>query len=299
MLLPKNYAPTVLDPNSALVSCEWLQQNLDRSELVVLDASFFLPRQQRNAKQEFKSQHIPGAHFFDIDEIADQQGPLPHTLPNAEQFSRQVGQFGIDRETWVIIYDDNHFFAAARAWWMFRVFGHDNVKVLDGGLTRWRQLSYPLTSKLTTPMAKEFVAVFRPKLFADLSTMRDIQRQGNRLILDARSEDSFNGQRPILEAGLQPGHIPGSTNIPYRHLFAEEDLTLRSVEQLREAFLTANVKLDQLMVTTCGSGVSAAILLLALFEIGIHEVPLYDGSWAEWGRQDAAHVDQQSGVLPT
>ena len=241
---------TELTHHSALVSCEWLYQNLDRPDLVIFDASFFLPRQQRNAKEEFKAQHIPGAHFFDIDEIADQQNPLPHTLPNAEQFARQAGQLGIDNQTCVIIYDDNHFFASARAWWMFRVFGHDNVKVVDGGLTRWRKLAYPLTSKLTTPMAKEFDAVFRPKLFADLSEMRSIQRQGNRQILDARSEDNFNGQRPILEAGLRPGHIPGSINIPYRHLFAEEDLTLRSVEQLSEVFLTANVKLDQLMVST-------------------------------------------------
>lgn len=122
--------------SSALVSCEWLYQNMDRPELAVLDSSFFLPRQHRNAKLEFIKQHIPGAQYFDIDEIADQQSPLPHTLPNSNQFSRQMGLLGIDNQTCVIIYDDNHFFASARAWWMFRVFGHDNVKVVDGGLTR-------------------------------------------------------------------------------------------------------------------------------------------------------------------
>lgn len=271
--------------HSDLVSCEWLFQNLHRPRHVILDASFFLARQQRNAKQEFKTRHIPGAQFFDIDEIADQQNPLPHTLPNAEQFARQAGQLGIDNLTCVIIYDDNHFFASARAWWMFRIFGHDNVKVLDGGLTRWKQLSYLMTGQTTTPVTKVFKAIFRPDLFADLSSMIDVQCKGSRQILDARSEDNFNGQRLNLEANLQPGHIPGSINIPYRYLFTEEDYTLRSIKPLREVFLRAGIKLDKPMVTTCGSGVSAAILLLALYQLGANEVPLYDGSWAEWGRR--------------
>lgn len=271
---------------SALVSCEWLYQNLDRPELAVLDASFFLPRQHRNAKQEFNKQHIPGAQFFDIDEIADQQSPLPHTLPNAEQFAEQIGQLGIDNQTCVIVYDNNHFFASARVWWMFRVFGHDNVKVLNGGLRRWKQLLHPTTSEATKSTTKPFESKFRPALYVDLATMWTIQDQGSRQILDARSEDSFNGQRPAHEPEFKPGHIPGSVNIPYRRLYIEEDYSLRPADQLINLFSSAKVNHDRPMVTTCGSGVSAAVLLLALYEVGIQEVPMYDGSWAEWGRQE-------------
>lgn len=270
---------------SALVSCEWLRQNLHHQNQVILDASFFLPRQQRNAKAEYQARHIPAALFFDIDEIADLSCPLPHTLPTAEQFSQQIGLLGIDQDTQVIVYDDNHFFASARVWWMFRVYGHDNVKVLNGGLTLWRQLSYPLTDQVYIAMAKSFKAIFQPALFVDLATMVEIQRQGSRQILDARSEDSFHGQRPSHETGLKLGHIPGSLNIPYRHFFDQEDHTLLPINQLLATFSSAGVVLDKPMVTTCGSGVSAALLLLALYELSITKVPLYDGSWAEWGRQ--------------
>lgn len=270
---------------SALVSCEWLFQNQHRPYQVILDASFFLPRQNRNAKQEFNEQHIPGAQFFDIDEIADQQSPLPHTLPNAEQFAEQIGQLGIDNQTCVIVYDNNHFFASARVWWMFRVFGHDNIKVLDGGLRRWEQLGYPTTSEATKSTAKPFESKFRPALCVDLATMQTIQDQGSRQILDARSEDSFNGQRSGYESDLKPSHIPGSVNIPYQHLYIEEDYSLRPADQLINLFSSAIVNHDKPIVTTCGSGVSAALISLALNEIGIQDVPMYDGSWAEWGRQ--------------
>ena len=271
--------------NDAWVSCEGLKQNLDAANLVILDATFFLPRQQRNAREEFRLQHIPGAQFFDIDEIANSTSPLPHTLPSDKQFARQVGQLGIDNESWVIVYDNNHFFASARVWWMFRVFGHEKVKVLDGGLTRWKQQRFPLTSDMNQPAQKHFNAVFRPELFADLTQMQRIQQQGSHQILDARSEDSFNGQRPLNDAGLQPGHIPGSFNIPYRNLFAPDDHTLRPVEHLKRIMAGAGVDLSKPMVTSCGSGVSAALLLLALYRLGRPDIPMFDGSWAQWGRQ--------------
>jgi thiosulfate/3-mercaptopyruvate sulfurtransferase len=274
-----------LNTKSALVCCEWLRQNLDRPNQVILDATFFLPRQQRNAQEEFKLEHIPGAQLFDIDEIADLNSSFPHTLPCADQFAQQVGQMGIDNDTWVLIYDNNHFFASARAWWMFRVFGHDNVKIVDGGLTRWMHLSLPLTSDTIKPVPKIFNAEFDSELFLDLEKMQIVQQQGSKLILDARSEDSFNGQRPLNDTGLHPGHIPGSINIPYQKLFAKDDHTLLPVEQLRQVISDAAVDLSKPMVTSCGSGVSAALLLLALYQIGIHEVPMFDGSWAQWGRQ--------------
>jgi thiosulfate/3-mercaptopyruvate sulfurtransferase len=279
--------PADAQPNddSALVSCEWLRNNLDRSDLVILDGTFFLLRQQRNAREEFNLQHIAGTQFFDIDDIADPSSPLPHTLPGVDQFARQVGQLGIDNDTWICVYDNNHFFASARAWWMFRVFGHDKVKVLDGGLTRWKQLSFPLTSERKQSSPKIFKAAFCPELFVDLEQMQMFQQQGLAQILDARSEDSFDGRRPLHEPGLRPGHIPGSINLPYRKLFLQDDHRLRTTEQLQQILSSSAVDVSKPIATSCGSGVSAALLLLVLYQIGVREVPMFDGSWAEWGRR--------------
>ena len=165
---------------------------------------------------------------------------------------------------------------------MFRVFGHDNVKIVDGGLTRWKHLSFPLTSDTIKQVPKIFNAEFDSELLLDLEKMQIVQQQGSKLILDARSEDSFNGQRPLHDTGLQLGHIPGSINIPYQKLFAKDDHTLLPIEQLRQVISDAAVDLSQPMVTSCGSGVSAALLLLALYQIGIREVPMFDSSWAQW-----------------
>jgi thiosulfate/3-mercaptopyruvate sulfurtransferase len=293
MCTPPLTINTEFDTDSALVSCEWLRQHLDRPVLVTLDATYFLPRQQRSALEEYHRQHIQGAQFFDIDKIADRHSLLPHTLPSAEQFGRQVGQLGINNDSWVIVYDHNHFFASARVWWMFRVFGHDKIKVLDGGLTRWKQLSFPLTDERAIPCPKAFQAMFRPELFADLAQMREIQQQGFAQILDSRSEDSFNGHRPLHEPGLQPGHIPGSINIPYRHLFRSDDHRLQPIEHLRQLLAAATVDYSKPFVTTCGSGVSAALLLLALYQMGVNEAPLFDGSWAEWGRRKDLPIKQR------
>lgn len=271
--------------NDALVSCEWLEQNPNTSDRVILDATYFLPRQQRNAREEFEATHIPSAQFFDINEIADSTSYLHHTLPDAGQFAEQAEQLGIDNDTSVIVYDNNHFFASARAWWMFRVFRHDKVRVLNGGLIRWQQLGFPVTSDFTPPLPKRFDAAFRPELFADLGQMKLLQQRGDKQILDTRSEDSFNGRRPIHDAGLLPGHIPDSINIPYLKLFTPDDFTLLPEDQLRRIFSDAEVDLNKPIVTSCGSGVSAALLLLALYRIGLTDIPMFDGSWAEWGRQ--------------
>lgn len=269
---------------SALVSCEWLRQNLELTNQVILDATFFLPRQQRNAMEEYH-QHIPGALFFDIDEIADLTASLPHTLPDAKQFADAVGEMGIDNNTHVVIYDNNHFFAAARVWWMFRVFGHDKVRILNGGLTRWLFLSFPIDSEQLSPTKQTFKARCRPELVLNLQQMVYVQQSNSRQILDARSADSFLGKRKHSGQGLQPGHIPGSINIPYASLTNREQQNLLSKPELLELFNENHVNLSQPLVTTCGSGVSAAVLALALFQIGLTEVPMYDGSWAEWGRQ--------------
>lgn len=270
---------------SALLSCEWLIQNLDDENLVVLDATFFLSRQQWNAREEYLQHHILGALFFDIDEVSDVANSLPHTLPNAERFADAVGEMGIDNNTLVLIYDNNHFFAAARVWWMFRVFGHEQVRILDGGLTRWMQLNFPINSVKTFPSKKTFYAHYRAELFFDLRQMVDAQKTGFWQIIDARSADSFLGQRPFADPCIRLGHIPDSINIPYANLTDCDQQTLLLESQIQTLFKDAHINLSQPIVTTCGSGVSAAVLALALYQIGLTKIPVYDGSWAEWGRQ--------------
>jgi thiosulfate/3-mercaptopyruvate sulfurtransferase len=192
---------------------------------------------------------------------------------------------GIDNNTLVLIYDNNHFFAAARVWWMFRVFGHDLVRVVDGGMARWKQLNFPVNSEQPTPIKKIFKARCRPELVFNLMEMDFAQRSKSRQIIDARSADSFLGQRRLADATLQPGHIPGSINMPYAGLTDCEKQTLLPKQNLHRLFEDARVNLSQPIVTTCGSGVSAAVLALALYQTGLTEIPVYDGSWAEWGRQ--------------
>ena len=220
---------------SALVSCEWLRLNLEVKNQVILDATFFLPRQQRNALEEYQH-HIPGSLFFDIDEIADRSNSLPHTLPSVKQFSEAIGKMGIDHHTSVIIYDNNHFFAAARAWWIFRVFGHKSVKILDGGLKRWRKLNLPIESEKRSPISKIYKTRYRPELIYDLKKMMHIHKLGSRQIIDARSNDSFRGQRPLTASNLQPGHIPNSINLAYAGLTDAKQETLLSVQQLKLLF---------------------------------------------------------------
>lgn len=270
--------------DSALINCEWLYRNLNSPDLVILDATFFLPRQQRNGHSEFVSAHIPNALFFDIDSIADPGSPLPHTLPDDELFAQSVGAMGISNDCQLVIYDNNHFFAAARAWWMFRVFGHQRVYVLNGGLQTWLQLEYPINASATQHKSQKYSSNYQPQLFCDLTQMRQIVRTANRQILDSRSPDSFAGQRPLPDPTLQPGHIPNSINIPYSMLHTSNHKLLPAAK-LIQLFEAAGVDLGAPIVTSCGSGVSAAVLTLALYECGVHDVPLYDGSWAEWGRQ--------------
>ncbi len=269
--------------SSPLVDCEWLYSTLNRKDTVVLDATFFLPRQHRIAPAEYRQAHIPGALFFDIDRVADLSSPLPHTLPSADDFARAVGSMGIDNRSQVIVYDDNAFFASARAWWMFRVFGHERVYVLDGGLKRWKMLGYPLESRITKPSEKTFTARFDTMLFCDLKQIRRIAKNHNRQILDARSPESFSGQRPVSDETMTTGHIPGSVNVYYGDLRNHEDHTLLCEDRLLQLFEARSVDLERPIVTTCGSGVSAAVLALSLYRIGLKEIPLYDGSWAEWG----------------
>jgi len=271
---------------SALVSCEWVEQHLDAENQIILDATFFLPRQNRNAQAEYLHQHLPGALFFDIDEVADLSSSMSHMLPNAEHFSDVVGKVGISNDTRVLIYDNNHFFAAARVWWMFRVFGHEQVQVIDGGLARWKQLKLPVCTEQTSPISKIYKAQFQPELVFDLKQMLEVQKSKLRQIIDARSAGSFVGQGQVVDRVLKSGHIPGSINIPYANLTESSEQTLLENPTLQLLFEQANVNLSGSIVTTCGTGVSACVLALALYKIGLKDIPVYDGSWAEWGRQE-------------
>ena len=268
-----------------LIDCEWLNAYLGNSDIIILDAGFFLPRQLRNAYAEYQQAHIPGARFFDIDLIADLSSNLPHTLPCADEFAAAVGSMGIGDHTRVIIYDNNTFFASARAWWMFRVFGHNNVFVLDGGFRRWNLLGLPVNTRITVQEQQVFTAVYQDNLVCDLNQMRQIQLSGVHQILDSRSPDSYAGERQTNDFNLRSGHIPGSINIPYRKLSNAVDHTLLSCKELKTLFTKHSVNFNRPVVTTCGSGVSAAVLALSLYCSGLTDVPAYDGSWAEWGRQ--------------
>ena len=266
----------------ALVSTDWLAAHLGDPDLRVVDATWYLPHLTRDARAAFVQAHIPGAVFFDIDAIADRKTTLPHMLPGAEGFGRAVGALGIGDDDRVVVYGAKNFIASARAWWTFHVFGHENVAVLDGGLPTWRAEGRPLEAGMPTPTPRRFAARFRPELVRDLDRMRaNLERRAEQ-VLDARSAGRFVGTEPEPRPGLRGGHIPGSLNLPYERL-CREDGTLVNAAALRGAFEKAGLDLARPVVTTCGSGVSAAVLALGLHVLGRRDVPVYDGSWTEWG----------------
>lgn len=268
---------------SPLVSCNWLQDNLDNPRIAILDCSFFLPNQNRYGGEEFLAEHIPGSQFFDIDLIADRNNPLPHMLPTTEEFSTAVGGLGIDNQTKVVVYDNNGYMASARVWWTFRVFGHTNVVVLNGGLKGWKIRTRSVVSKVETPHTTRFAAQFNDDLVCDLDGMKNFVATGSHRIVDARSSARFLGREPEIRPGLRSGHIPGSVNLHYRKLANQGTGEFAGVQELDRLFSRLGARKP--MVTTCGSGVTASILALGLFCLGIEEIPVYDGSWTEWGGQ--------------
>jgi thiosulfate/3-mercaptopyruvate sulfurtransferase len=267
--------------SDALVSTEWLAERLGAPDVKVADATYFLPTMRRDAGAEYREAHIPGAVYFDIDDIADKQNPLPHMLPDAAKFSSRVRRLGLGDGVRILLYDNNHFSASARAWWMFRVFGHNDVAVLDGGLGKWRAEGRPIDDAVVTPREAHFTARQNHLLVRDLEQMRANLVSRRELVIDARAAGRFAGSEPEPRAGLRSGHIPGSVCLPYLDLI-RPDGTLAPADELRRRFAEAGSD-GRPIATTCGSGVTAGTLALALYEIGVPEAAVYDGSWTEWG----------------
>ena len=273
-----------------LVSTDWLAAHLDDPRVRIVDASFKLPGVLPLPADDYVKAHIPGAVFFNVDEIADSDDPLPHMYPDAAGFAREVAALGISSDDTVVAYDSGGWVAAPRAWWMFLSFGHGTVRVLDGGLQKWLREGRPIDSGKVTPKPGSFDAVFdanfvrtKQQLLGNLATHAE-------QLVDARPRPRFEGSAIEPRPGLRSGHIPGSRNVPYGELFDATTGAMRSLDELRKAFVGAGVDLARPIVTSCGSGVSAAVLTLALYRLGVRGTALYDGSWAEWGLPDGPPV---------
>jgi len=277
---------------SPVVSARWLREHLQDPGVRVLDASWYLATMNRDPRREFREGHIPGAQLFSIDEASDPSSPLPHTLPPATPFADVVSRLGISSGDHVVVYDASGTnFSAPRVWWMFCAFGHDDVSVLDGGLGAWKAAGGAIEhGGAATPARGAFVAVLRPAMMRSASQVLDAQQQRTAQLVDMRSCGRFEATEPEPRPGIRGGHIPGSRNLPYSQLVDDRGL-LRPPAELRALIAAAGVDVGRPVIASCGSGVTACSLLLALHVLGVTDTALYDGSWTEWGQQEELPVE--------
>jgi thiosulfate/3-mercaptopyruvate sulfurtransferase len=269
-----------------LVSTDWLAERLNDRNVIVVDGSY-LVLQKRDARAEYRSGHIPGAVFFDLDEVSDHSTELPHMLPGPTQFGEAVGALGIGDNDTVVVYDNLGLYSAPRVWWTFRLFGAKNVYILDGGLPKWKAENRPLETGDSKRAPRKFTAEMNVGAVAMLGDVRFALTDENTQVVDARSADRFSGKTPEPRPGLRSGHMPGAFNVPFDRVLEKGSLASR--DRIEAAFKDAGVDLDKPIITSCGSGVTAAILTFALDSIGKPAKGLYDGSWSEWGsRPDLA-----------
>lgn len=276
-----------------LVSTEWLADHLEAEGVKIIDASWRMPG-AGDAHDDYLKRHIPGAVFFDIDAVADRRSPLPHMLASPAQFEKAASAMGVGNADRVVVYDDQGLFSAARAWWNFHAMGHSQVAVLDGGLLKWISEGRPLAEGEVSPIGAQFFATANKKLVAANQDIRRMIEAGSVNIADARPAPRFSGETPEPREGLRSGHMPGAVSVPFSNLI-DEDGCLAPREKLQSLFEQSGAKLQEPIITTCGSGVTAAVLYLALHIIGHRDISLYDGSWAEWG--DDAHDPQHFPVV--
>uniref|UniRef100_A0A8C5KXD6 Sulfurtransferase n=1 Tax=Jaculus jaculus TaxID=51337 RepID=A0A8C5KXD6_JACJA len=271
----------------ALVSAQWVAEALrspgTSPPLRLLDASWYLPKLGRDARREFEERHLPGAAFFDLDQCSDHESPYDHMLPSAERFAQYAGSLGVSAATHVVVYDgsDQGLYSAPRVWWMFRVFGHSTVSLLDGGLRHWLREKLPISSGHSHPEPAQFRAQLDPSFIKTFEDMKENLKSRSFQVVDARAAGRFQGLEPEPRDGIEPGHIPGAMNIPFTEFLTKEGLE-KSPEEVRRLFQEKEVDLSQPLVATCGSGVTACHVALGAYLCGKPDVPIYDGSWVEW-----------------
>ncbi|NDD88380.1 MAG: 3-mercaptopyruvate sulfurtransferase [Rhodobacteraceae bacterium] len=270
------------DDPKTLVSTEWLHAHLKDPDLRILDGSYYLPQMGRDPRAEYDAAHIPNARFFDIDDVADHGSDLPHMVPPVEKFMSRMRAMGVGDGHQVVVYDGMGLFSAARVWWLFKLMGQNNIAVLDGGLPKWQAEGRPVEDLPPVIRDRHMTVRRQNHMVKDVTQVSAASKLGDYEIIDARSPGRFRGEEPEPRAGLRPGHIPGSKNVCFKDLL-NADQTMKNPVEIRQIFEAAGVDFNKPAITTCGSGVTAAVLSLGLERIGKTDHSLYDGSWSEWG----------------
>lgn len=279
-----------MKPASPIVSTEWLAAHLDAPDVRIADASWYLPQAGRDAKAEYESAHVPRAVFFDIDDLSDEKSPYPHMLAPAPKFASRMRKLGLGDGNLIVVYDGAGIYSAARAWWMLRAMGHEDVVVLDGGFPKWKAEHRPIEDMVPAPFPRHFTPRQNYALLRSFDQVKANIAARTEQVVDARGASRFLAQEPEPRAGVRGGHIPGSANMPYT-AFTNPDGTLKSASELTALFAERGIDPVRPVVTTCGSGVTAAIALLALTVLGAKNAALYDGSWSEWGSRADAPIE--------